>query len=117
MNFIFFFDQVIVVDFHAAAICYSEALLCICFLLFLMCFSLLLSLFSANKNWLHPPEALQKGHIAYLVKVSPSPALLFYSIAESGEFQLQKLCLGIHTLFLSCVAASHLGFQCLEHIN
>ncbi|KAK8384609.1 hypothetical protein O3P69_014285 [Scylla paramamosain] len=22
----------------------------------------------ANKNWLHPPEALQKGHIAYLVK-------------------------------------------------
>ncbi|XP_068207867.1 PTB domain-containing engulfment adapter protein 1-like isoform X4 [Palaemon carinicauda] len=21
-----------------------------------------------NKNWLHPPEALQKGHIAYLVK-------------------------------------------------
>ncbi|XP_050714084.1 PTB domain-containing engulfment adapter protein 1-like isoform X2 [Eriocheir sinensis] len=23
---------------------------------------------AANKNWLHPPEALQKGHIAYLVK-------------------------------------------------
>lgn len=23
---------------------------------------------NANKNWLHPPEALQKGHIAYLVK-------------------------------------------------
>lgn len=22
----------------------------------------------ANKNWIHPPEALQKGHIAYLVK-------------------------------------------------
>ncbi|XP_045123897.1 PTB domain-containing engulfment adapter protein 1-like isoform X1 [Portunus trituberculatus] len=22
----------------------------------------------ANKNWLHPPEALQKGHIGYLVK-------------------------------------------------
>ncbi|KAG7162179.1 PTB domain-containing engulfment adapter protein 1-like [Homarus americanus] len=23
---------------------------------------------ATNKNWLHPPEALQKGHIAYLVK-------------------------------------------------
>nr|XP_045620032.1 PTB domain-containing engulfment adapter protein 1-like isoform X2 [Procambarus clarkii]XP_045620033.1 PTB domain-containing engulfment adapter protein 1-like isoform X2 [Procambarus clarkii] len=23
---------------------------------------------NANKNWIHPPEALQKGHIAYLVK-------------------------------------------------
>ncbi|XP_011638504.1 PTB domain-containing engulfment adapter protein 1-like [Pogonomyrmex barbatus] len=23
---------------------------------------------SANRNWIHPPDALQKGHIAYLVK-------------------------------------------------
>ncbi|XP_076058061.1 PTB domain-containing engulfment adapter protein 1-like isoform X3 [Oratosquilla oratoria] len=23
---------------------------------------------TSNKNWLHPPEALQKGHVAYLVK-------------------------------------------------
>lgn len=22
-----------------------------------------------NRNWIHPPEALQKGHIAYIVKV------------------------------------------------
>lgn len=22
-----------------------------------------------DKNWIHPPDTLQKGHIAYLVKV------------------------------------------------
>lgn len=25
--------------------------------------------FKENRNWIHPPEALQKGHIAYIVKV------------------------------------------------
>jgi len=25
--------------------------------------------FQENRNWIHPPEALQKGHIAYIVKV------------------------------------------------
>lgn len=25
--------------------------------------------FEENRNWIHPPEALQKGHIAYIVKV------------------------------------------------
>lgn len=25
--------------------------------------------FLENRNWIHPPEALQKGHIAYIVKV------------------------------------------------
>jgi hypothetical protein len=27
---------------------------------------------AGNRNWLHPPDALQRGHIAYLVKVSSS---------------------------------------------
>lgn len=33
-----------------------------------MCFFFLFV--TENKNWIHPPETLQKGHIAYLVKVS-----------------------------------------------
>lgn len=31
---------------------------------------LILIFFPENRNWIHPPEALQKGHIAYIVKVS-----------------------------------------------
>lgn len=38
-------------------------------------FSLIAIFFSGtNRNWIHPPDALQKGHIAYLVKVCPVTA-------------------------------------------
>lgn len=40
-------------------------LVCILYILFINIYLY----FKENRNWIHPPEALQKGHIAYIVKV------------------------------------------------
>lgn len=38
-----------------------------------------------NKNWLHAPDALVNGHVAYLVKVSVSTFHLLFFVHCDGN--------------------------------
>nr|CAD7588058.1 unnamed protein product [Timema genevievae] len=42
---------------------------------------------AGNRNWIHPPDALQRGHIAYLVKLQPAMQLSFVN-REHGRVAL-----------------------------